>query len=755
MTWILNNILQIFTGVKDLLPLERKMRVPGITVNPGPRGGAMLPKVVRPWKPLPNISKMEIKLGAHDWLLLLFGLYKRYRPNITFWAWRNGPANKYVHYMFKRLSTQVKLGLLDEASKTVWLLMRSHSYQCCCFNYVARGWYKSMKWSEVKKTMAQIKVLAKTKQTSINFKRVYLEQPNKIRPLGVPTLAWRVYLHMYNNILTEWRLLSETGKQHAYLPGRGVITAWEALLTKLDKAPNIYEADFKGFFDSIRHYGLLKVLVKDVKISKPEFAFIRELNKSVVKLTKEDKINEPDRDIIFDPQGKLTYNSQAGQNDFNTRVVKGWDSRIPGERIISGDIRNYNPAPNEILTYLEGHTIVTPMIDGRYSAVGDRPFDRPLTDWEKEFYDRVEKLKKPTREQIASQWGLSPSRPTVQWKEKDYGVPQGAPTSCSLATLALRPLERQEDILCYADDVIYFPKSSSVDAPYVLTRPEMGIVVNEAKSRWAKKDGEWLVDYIQFVGFRYYPAKYVDTFIEAIGYPVLLLFLIDMLFINWPCFSLCWTLLVSLKRYERGKSRFTASTRNGATLEFGTRESFIMFLNTARTLLLNTYYESKLSGFALESWISHNLESWLKLKQPVKLITESFIKRAEFFHKTRQKAAKLTDKTSVKDWVPHIKLTGWFMARLQANTFDINFLQDFRLKWTAKSWLDIHWVKYSFNHIIPKSALNIFTASSYACDGLLNMDFKKRSKVRYVFVSSRKLKGQIKKLRATFYQGNL
>jgi len=41
---------------------------------------------------------------------------------------------------------------------------------------------------------------------------------------------------------------------------------------------------------------------------------------------------------------------------------------------------------------------------------------------------------------------------------KKKGVPQGAPTSCSLATLSLRYLEKLYKLLIYADDVIYFPK---------------------------------------------------------------------------------------------------------------------------------------------------------------------------------------------------------------------------------------------------------------------------------------------------------
>jgi len=67
--------------------------------------------------------------------------------------------------------------------------MNSRAYQAVSFNYVAKGWYKNMKWSEVRKSMTHLEKLVKSRSTNINFKRVYLEQPNKIRPLGVPTLT--------------------------------------------------------------------------------------------------------------------------------------------------------------------------------------------------------------------------------------------------------------------------------------------------------------------------------------------------------------------------------------------------------------------------------------------------------------------------------------------------------------------------------------------------------------------------------------
>jgi hypothetical protein len=77
----------------------------------------------------------------------------------------------------------------------------------------------------VEKEIKGIKTLIRSRSTRISYKRVYLDEVTKLRPLGVPTVEWRVYLHMYNNLITEWRRQSETGRQHGYLPGLGVLTA--------------------------------------------------------------------------------------------------------------------------------------------------------------------------------------------------------------------------------------------------------------------------------------------------------------------------------------------------------------------------------------------------------------------------------------------------------------------------------------------------------------------------------------------------
>jgi DNA repair photolyase len=56
--------------------------------------------------------------------------------------------------------------------------------------------------------------------------------------------------------------------------------------------PNIYEADFKGFFDNVEITGINKVLREELKLPEQEINFIENLNKSQVKLGKEDKLDE-------------------------------------------------------------------------------------------------------------------------------------------------------------------------------------------------------------------------------------------------------------------------------------------------------------------------------------------------------------------------------------------------------------------------------------------------------------------------------
>jgi hypothetical protein len=103
--------------------------------------------------------------------------------------------------------------------------------------------------------------------------------------------------------------------------------------------------------------------------------------------------------------------------------------------------------------------------------------------------------------------------------------------------------------------------------------------------------------------------------------------------------------------------------------------------------------------------------------------------------------AKTKEKSLLKKlWVTN-PLTGYFVSRMQLDSWVITQQQDFKLRWVSKSWIDVLWPSYAWENILPLSRLNVFVASSFACHSLLSeLRHAKMSnyKVRRVLVSRHK-----------------
>ena len=113
------------------------------------------------------------------------------------------------------------------------------------------------------------------------------------------------------------------------------------MFTHID-APFIYEFDLKGFFDNVDLDFINKTLRGSLGMPEETCRFFRDLNRSIVKLTSEDLVPEPDRLIGFGanlapnpndrgcPSPLIVFGTEAYVTPVNPGIVQTSEWTIPG-----------------------------------------------------------------------------------------------------------------------------------------------------------------------------------------------------------------------------------------------------------------------------------------------------------------------------------------------------------------------------------------------------------------------------------------
>jgi hypothetical protein len=262
---------------------------------------------------IPNECKFEITESPIDILSSIFGIATRQgKSTITTIKGPNTRANRFIRYMFRRLVWAIELKDYKTFWKIAWLLVRSASYQKALLHRVLPTASSTEAIGVVEGVLGKVKEIAEGVSTELDFKRTYIPKQNgKYRPLGVPTLPWRVYLGMWVSIMAIMRQMSVGGyqEQHGYTVGRSIVTAWQGIIARLD-SETIIEFDLKGFFDRVNLQFISKCLQTEYGMGPEDAEMWLKINRSLVKLEKDpkkDKIEETDRKVLLNSNGTKNH----------------------------------------------------------------------------------------------------------------------------------------------------------------------------------------------------------------------------------------------------------------------------------------------------------------------------------------------------------------------------------------------------------------------------------------------------------------
>lgn len=242
-----------------------------------------------PWHKLPNCSKFEIEKGQmNEWLLSL-GVKKRINRKLKFTPGPNKAMLKYAKSRIMRLRGAILRWDYNLAMHLFKLICKSKVFNLMALQHIMPTWYKHMSIREVCTTIYHSMEIAfnpwnplkrqphyfggmpyesiyqldrvhnQPKRDNItpiriDYARFYIAKSNgKLRPLGVPILAWRLHMCLLNWVLYEYCYQFFPTWQHGYKPADGVRKCWKEILKSVTgkKYSHVYEFDIKGFFPNV------------------------------------------------------------------------------------------------------------------------------------------------------------------------------------------------------------------------------------------------------------------------------------------------------------------------------------------------------------------------------------------------------------------------------------------------------------------------------------------------------------------------
>lgn len=178
----------------------------------------------------------------------------------------NNRANRYLAHQERRILQAIKEGNYDLSTR-IWSILAQKSW---CFRVSSlnatkctRGWYYMMPKAEFSVLISRISNIMREWSCNVKYFRVYIPKPDKVRfrPLGVPSKAWAVVLHMIYSYLVLVIKDRISERQYGFLPKRNGVQAWRKILEMRKQGyKHMYEFDLDACFNRISISWTLKLL---------------------------------------------------------------------------------------------------------------------------------------------------------------------------------------------------------------------------------------------------------------------------------------------------------------------------------------------------------------------------------------------------------------------------------------------------------------------------------------------------------------
>jgi hypothetical protein len=250
-------------------------------------------------------------------------------------------ANKYLSKQYARMAKALSENDIVKYT-AIWETLKDRSNLFLLVVFVRKIKFYSSAYSsrKVNWLLNKIRGLINSKSTDLKFRREFLPEYNldgsikKYRPLGVPSIEWRVISSMYELYLVNLFHKNWNENQFACMPRVGVVDAWLRILDEADKHRHIVGVDLAKFFDSV-NIKWMKRSLQAADVPDHIVNFLTSLNYCLPIISPKDKRLEAERIEGINKEAP----SNMIMRDFDESPIDNW---LPGDKVkVMGNDRKY------------------------------------------------------------------------------------------------------------------------------------------------------------------------------------------------------------------------------------------------------------------------------------------------------------------------------------------------------------------------------------------------------------------------------